>query len=106
MKVLANIFISKNGSLRITKKDAAAYPSELGVQIVIDVPDIFFTRPVPRVELTVPKEYLVNPDAEVAARWVAQDVADALQLEVKTVEDGLMTMMKDKLKNQDMGNMS
>lgn len=97
MKVTANLFISRDGSLRITKRDTSTYPTELAVQLVIDVPDLFFKRPMPRVELDVPKEYLINPKAEVVARWVAPDIAGALAIEVKTVEDGMLAMLKEQL---------
>ena len=99
MKVKANLFINNQGGIRITKKDTSAYPSELAVQLVVDVPDIFFKRPMPVVDLKIPEEYLINPDATVAAQWVAPDIAEALKLEVKTVEDGLVTMLKEKQSN-------
>lgn len=96
MKIKANLFIDSKGKLRVTKIDNRAYTSELAVQLIIDVPDLFFKRPMPKVELSIPEEYLINPDAEVVAKWVAEDVADALKLEVSTVQDGLLTMLKSK----------
>jgi hypothetical protein len=96
MKVTANLFINSNGSIRVTKKDTGAYPSELAVQLVVDVPDIFFKRPMPKVELDIPEEYLISPDQEIVAKWVAPEIAEALKLEVKTVEDGMLTMLKEK----------
>lgn len=96
MKIKANLFIDNKGKLRVTKIDNRAYTSELVVQLIIDVPDLFFKRPMPKVELSIPEEYLINPDAEVVAKWVAEDVADALKLEVSTVQDGLLTMLKSK----------
>ena len=94
MKVTANLFINRDGSLRVTKKDTSAYATELAVQLVIDVPDIFFKRPMPKVELDIPEEYLVNPDQEIAAKWVAPDIASALKLDVKAVEDGMIALLK------------
>lgn len=96
MKVNANLFIDNRGGLRMTKKYTGAYANELAVQLVIDVPDVFFNRPMPKVELNIPESFLIDPGAEVAAKWVAQDVADALKIEVKTVEDGLLAMIKEK----------
>lgn len=94
MKVYANLFIHSDGSLRVTKKDTSAHPAELAVQLVIDVPNVFFSRPMPRVELSIPEEYLINPGKEIVAKWISQNIADSLKLEVKTVEDGLLTMIK------------
>lgn len=101
MKVTANLFINRDGSLRITKKDTSAHATELVVQLVIDVPDIFFKRPMPKVELDIPEEYLVNPDSEIAAKWVAPDIAAALGIEVKTVEDGMIAMLKAEQEKRD-----
>lgn len=100
MLVKANLFIDNRGGIRVTKQSTGAYANELAVQLVVDVPDVFFNRPMPRVELSIPEEYLINPGAEVTAKWVAQDVSDALKLEVKTVEDGLLTMIKNKEKEE------
>ena len=94
MKVTAYLFINSNGGLRVTKKDAAAYPSELGVHLVVDVPDVFFRRPMPRVDVQVPEEFLINPKSEIVASMVATPLAEALKLDVATVEDGLLTMLK------------
>ncbi len=100
MKVTANLFINKDGNIRVTKRDVSAYPTELAVQLIIDVPDIFFKRPMPRVELDVPESYLINPKADVVARWVAPDIAEALGIDIKTVEDGMLTMLKNKLPDE------
>lgn len=97
MKVTAYLFINSSGSLRITKKDSAAYPSELGVHLVVDVPDIFFRRPMPRVDVQVPAEFLINPNSEIVASMVATPPAEALKLDVTLVEDGLLTMLKNGL---------
>lgn len=96
MKVQANLFIDSSGNIRVTKRDNRANPRELAVQLVLDVPDIFFKRPMPRVDLSIPPEYLIDPDQKIVARWVGEDVAAALKLDVKTVEDGLLTMLKQK----------
>lgn len=96
MKVKANLFIDNRGGLRVTKQSTGAYPSELAVQLVIDVPDIFFTRPIPIVELSIPEAYLINPNEEVVANWVAPEIAENLKLDVKVVTDGLVAMLKAK----------
>lgn len=96
MKVTANLFINSDGSIRVTKKDTSAYPGELAVQLVIDVPDLFFNRPMPVVDIKIPEAFLINPDEKVVANWVAKDVAESLKVEVKTVEDGLLLALKEK----------
>lgn len=100
MKIKANLFIRPNGTLRVTKQDSRPNFGELGIQLLIDVPDVFFKRPTPVVNLQIPEAFLVNPDEKVIATWVAQDIAEALKLEVKSVEDGLVDLIKEKNSNQ------
>jgi len=100
MKVTANLFIKNDGSIRVTKKDTGAYPTELAVQLVVDVPDIFFKRPMPIVNLQIPEAFLINPDQKVTAQWIAPEIAEALKVDVKAVEDGLIAAVNAK-KEQD-----
>lgn len=100
MKVYANLFIDSKASVRVTKNSTYAHPNELAVQLVVDVPDVFFKRPMPRVELNIPEEYLVDPGKEIVAKWIAQDISDAIKIEAKTVEDGLVAMIKEQIKNE------
>ncbi len=96
MKINAYLFVNQRGQLRITKKDSSAYPTELAMHVVIDVPNSFFNRPIPVVNIQVPDFMLVDPDAEAMVKFVAPEVAEALKLEVKTVQDGLVTLLKAK----------
>lgn len=101
MKVLANLFIRNDGSIRITKKDKSAYPTELAVQLVLDVPDVFFKRPMPIVNLSIPDEFLINPDKKVTANWIAPEIAEALKIDVKAVQDGLVAAINESRKNDE-----
>lgn len=103
MKITANIFISNDGSLRFTKKYTGASARELAVQLVIDVPDVFFNRPMPIVHMSIPEEFLLDPSKEVAVKWIAPNIADALKVEVKTIEDGLLTALKNQVDPTDQG---
>ena len=38
----------------------------------------------------------IDPGAGVAAQWIAPNIAEALAIEVKTVEDGLLAMLRGK----------
>lgn len=91
-------------TLRVTKQEPSLNSNEIAMKLKVNVPDEVFKRPVPLLELDVPKEIVMNPDAEVAARLTADTIADALQLDVETVTDGLLTMIKDKQEKQDAQN--
>jgi hypothetical protein len=96
MKVPIFLFINQNRQVRMTKKDPAAYPNELGINLILEVPDAFFRRPNPRATVTIPEDILVNPDPKVAVQVIAPQIAESLRLEVKTVEDGLLTLLASK----------
>jgi len=100
MKIYANLFIDRWGNLRVTKKDPRTNPSELGIQLVVDVPDVFFNRPIPQVTVKIPEAYLLIPDKEIAVNMIAEDVANNLELDIKTVNDGLLEMLANKQQSE------
>lgn len=84
------------GTVRVNKK----YPEfigsrEIAFQLALDIPDVFFKRLVPTVNIQVPEDMLVNPDPEIVVSLTAGKVAEALKLDVKTVEDGLAKMLQE-----------
>lgn len=96
MKIPVYLFVDNSGNIRVTKRDKAAYPRELAIQLMLDVPDVFFNRPMPKVDLNIPPEFLVNPDATITAKWIAPDIAEAIGVEVKRVEDGMVAMIEER----------
>lgn len=97
MIVKANLYISDRGNLRITKTDYTPRSDELAVRLSIDVPDSFWNRPTPRANLTIPNDFLSQPDNEMVVKFLAPELAESLKLEVRAVEDGLTAMLKEKL---------
>lgn len=80
-------------ALRLTKTTPALAGSELAVKLRIDVPDSVFRRPIPVLELTLPEDVVINPDAELVASVTADAIAEPLRLEYAAVRDGLLDLL-------------
>lgn len=93
MKVHAYLYLSQHGGLRITKTKVNPHPTELAIALALDVPDTFFQRRIPVVNLTIP-DHFANPGPEITARVIAPDVAAAMRIDVGTIEDGLLALAK------------
>ena len=98
MKIKAFLIISSGGSLRVVKNRPALNNDEIAVNLNVDVPDIFFKRLIPSVNITLPAEAIIDLDAKTAVNQVAPRVAESLKIDVKTVEDGLLDMIKEQQK--------
>lgn len=103
MIVKANLYITDKGNLRITKQDFYPKPNELSVRLSIDVPDAFFKRPTPKANLSIPKDYLLQTDHEMAVNFIAPEVAEALKLEVSDVQDGLKKLVEAMIEEKNNG---
>lgn len=93
------VFLKVNGrtkSVELRKNPTQLNAAEIMVQVVLDVPDVLFTRPIPTVTIQVPEDLVSNPDPQLVTSLVADDVALALGLDFKEVQDGLIEMMKAK----------
>ncbi len=97
MKLKCYLFISTAKKFRIATRESGAYPNEIGLNLEVDVPDSFFNRPNPKVSLEIPKDYFINPDCKIIASLAAPNIAAALKLDIKTVNDGLIQMLKREL---------
>lgn len=97
MRLTAYLFVSSVGGVRVTKTAVKPRPNEIGVTLKIEIPNKFYDRPNPSVNIQVPEEYLVNPNAQIVAHMVAPEIATALKLDVEKMEDGLLTMLKEQL---------
>lgn len=85
---------------RVVKNKPTLFSREIGFALEIDIPDVFFNRTAPVVKIELPKDLFVTPDPEIAVSITSKAVAEALKLDVKTVEDGLTTMLKEKVEEQ------
>lgn len=100
MNIKAYLIISGNKQLRVTKTPPYLHANEIAVLLNLEVPNAVFTRPIPVLDLAIPQDVVMNPDAELVARVIALPVAEALKVEIETVTDGLVEMVKERHNEQ------
>lgn len=89
------------GKMRTVKnKPDYLNPRELAFEVNLEIPDVFFKRMIPVVDIKLPVDMLINPDPEVVVGITAGKVASALRLDVETVTDGLTQMLKEAQEKQ------
>lgn len=94
MKVHGYLFISHAGNLRINKTGAGLKANEIAVEVNLVVPDSFFRRPRPVVSIELEEPVYPEGSLEATLRVTAETVADALQLDIGKVSDGLTQMLQ------------
>jgi hypothetical protein len=92
MKLQCHLMVSKSGNIRVTKGNVGAKPNELAIRVNLDIPDAFFVRPVPVVDIQIDDVRTVSTEAVV--RKAADEVAKSLGIDAALVEDGLLTAMR------------
>ena len=100
MKLRTYLYVSKAQNVRLTKTPQAARPTEIRVEVQLNIPDAFFTRPTPVVNITIPPADAPAPIGEVVAT-TAEAVAQALQVNVEDVQDGLLEAINRKQQESD-----
>lgn len=93
MKLACHLFVTKHGTIRLNKTGAGLKPTELAIKVVLDIPERFFTRPIPVAHIAVPLEALLDPERDALVTITAHAVADALNLEIAAVTDGLNDLL-------------
>jgi hypothetical protein len=96
MNIKAFLVISRGGSLRVVKTRPYLNNSEIAVTLDINVPNVFFERLMPTVQIDLPVEAIANPSTDAIVKITALEIADKLQLDVTDVEDGLRAMLTEK----------
>lgn len=79
---------------KITKSKPAITNREIAIAINVKVPNAFFERLTPVINIELPSEAVANPDVEAVINLTAIEVADKLQLDVTDVTDGLRDLIK------------
>lgn len=100
MLIVAYLTIDRWAKLEVRKNPPRLNGDQIGMKLLLDVPNEVFNRPLPVLELQLPKEVVMNPDASLVAQLSAQTIAGTLQLEVKEVTDGLLQMLKAKTQKE------
>lgn len=95
-----NYYPRRSAEVRYVKTKPTLRAKEIAFKMTIKLPSTLWDRPTPEVTLDVPKGILYDMDAETAVKLVAPEVADALKLEVESVQDGLTEMLKKKIEDE------
>lgn len=105
-KVGPNYYQRNTAEMRVTKQKPTLKAKEIAFSLEITLPDTLWDRPITEVKLDVPRDILVNPEAETAVQMIAPQVADALRVEVKDIEDGLRAAITKRNEEQNNDNQS
>lgn len=95
----AFLTIAEGGRMNLRKTMPRQEPDEITVELEIKLPDDTFERKVPKLGVDMSNIHLVEMGIEPAITVIAPDIARMLEVDVKTVEDGLLAMAKEKLED-------
>lgn len=88
----------KGRIVSFTQSKPGLTSNQIAVKVKITVPNAFFERLTPVVDIQLPEEAVVNPNVESVIKLSALEISDKLNLEVTDVEDGLRTLIENKAK--------
>lgn len=86
---------------KITSGQPSLTNSQIAVKVNVNVPNAFFERLTPVINIELPGEAVVNPDVQTVIDLTAIEVADKLKLEVVDVQDWLKQLVEAKTKNNE-----
>lgn len=81
---------------KVTKTKPAINNREIAIAVNITVPNAFFERLTPVIDIELPEEAVVNPNIQSVIKLTALEVADKLELNITDVEDGLRSLIEAK----------
>ena len=84
--------LSKTGVVKVTKGPPTLRSTEIGLNLTLNVPDRFFTRPKAEVTIVIPDAAVMPTEASVDL--VAGTIAESFSLSVDAVKDGLADFLE------------
>jgi hypothetical protein len=103
MKIEAYLVINRGSSIRVVKQRPNLSNDEIAIKLNLEIPQEFFERIIPSVDILVPIDSMIKPDIEVVTRINAEMISKAMNLNVNDVQDGLKEMLEKQEKDQDNG---
>lgn len=97
----SNYYPRMSADMRVAKTKPSLKAKEIAFKLEITLPDTLWNRPITEIKLDVPQDILVNPDAAAVVSMVSPEIADALKVDVKDIEDGLLTALKNRKDQED-----
>lgn len=82
--------------VKVTSNKPALSNNEICIAINVKVPNAFFERLTPVINIELPQEAVVNPDVQTVIDLSAIEIADKLKLDVTEVSDMLSQMLEAK----------
>ncbi len=95
----AYITIAEGGKMTLRKAIPRQEPDEITVEVVIKLPANTFKRKVPKVTVDMSNIHLIEMSSESAISVIAPEIARMLEVDVKTVQDGLLAFTKEKIED-------
>lgn len=87
-------------TFRMTKQRPALSNDEIAVLVKVNIPEEYFERIQPAINIELPKDATVGMTVEAAIEITGIEVAEKLKLEAQEVIDGLTEIYKKKLNSE------
>lgn len=100
MKIQAYLIISQSGSVRMVKGAPSLSNIEIAIKVNLNIPDSFFHRLIPVVDIDVPADAILSPGIESVVHMMSQEISEKLEVDVNDVEDGLKNALNNKENNE------
>jgi hypothetical protein len=94
MRVNCHLIVNQRGTARAVKGLPKLDTDEIAIGINLTIPDAYFQRPYPVIEIKVP-DPRETPSPEVVVDITAKTVANALRLNVDAVHDGITQLLRE-----------
>lgn len=95
MKITRQLIVSRTGNVRMNQSGTGLKANEIAVEIRLDIPDGYFRKPHPVVDIKVPVGD-EPPPVEVVVATTSEAVANAMNVRIEDVRDGLMEALRRK----------
>lgn len=86
----------KKYTIRLVNGKPSLKPSEIALKLSIQVPDVFWDRVIPAVDIKVPENAILSPDIGSVLTITADEVSQKLNIDFQDVLDGLTESIRKK----------
>lgn len=93
MKITTHLIVTSSGNVRVTKRKVGIKPTELCITLNVNIPDSFFRRPQPVVNLSIPDTIGQPLPVDQVIDLSADMIAESLGINVEDVRDGLQELV-------------
>lgn len=94
MKIYGYLVIQNNSAVRWVKNKPSINNWEIAVMCNITIPDAFFDRLCPVINIELPESLIQQPDIEAIINISANEIAEKLRVSVEDATDGMRELLK------------